>query len=323
MKTLLFGPQNVGKTSLMRTTCLGYSFIKVANLKPTKGISRENFVFRGLLDLSVWDAGGQERYLERYFSDSQKPVVFGEIDVAVFMVDATDDSINEKTREIFDDFLDAILEFSPDLFKVYILINKVDLENSKEDEIFKLLTEGLNPEIHKKCAFTPVSVKTGSAQHRLIEILDSSLQNSILEMQKLSKIRSIIEKVKSKVHFDVIVFNRPDGLIVSSTLSQGNKFDVEPLKYMTLELGSLESNIHSVFSKIMTLADRKVSPIELSMLVYEADDKIVVVKELSDDAVILLISPDKKKETYTEVITLLTQDIDDLKELRTILKHSK
>ena len=40
MKILLFGPQNAGKTSLMQTTCYGYDFMKVLNLKPTKGISK-------------------------------------------------------------------------------------------------------------------------------------------------------------------------------------------------------------------------------------------------------------------------------------------
>ncbi len=86
MKTIIFGPAAAGKTSLMKTTCLGYSFVKVANLKPTKGISRENFIFRGLLELNVWDAGGQSRYLEKYFSDSQKPIVFGDIDIKLFPI---------------------------------------------------------------------------------------------------------------------------------------------------------------------------------------------------------------------------------------------
>ena len=88
MKVLLFGPQNAGKTSLMRTTCLGYNFMKVLNLKPTKGVSRENFIFRGILELSVWDLGGQERYLERYFSESQRELIFSEVTAAVFMVDS-------------------------------------------------------------------------------------------------------------------------------------------------------------------------------------------------------------------------------------------
>ena len=62
--------------------------MKVANIKPTKGISRENFIFRGIMELTVWDAGGQERYLERYFSESQRELIFSEVTTAVFMVDS-------------------------------------------------------------------------------------------------------------------------------------------------------------------------------------------------------------------------------------------
>ena len=223
MKTLLFGPANAGKTSLMRTACLGYAFVKVSDLKPTKGISRENFIFRGLLELTIWDSGGQETYLDKYFND-QKDVVFSEVEIPIFMVDSC--VINPRMKEIFDLFLENLFEFSPDTEKVYVLLNKIDLDESKEDESFALLTEGLEPKILERCAFTPVSVKTGSAQHRLIEILDTCIQKSQLETQRLNNISSILEGLKEKLAYDIFLFNLPDGLVISSTLGA---FETEPL----------------------------------------------------------------------------------------------
>ena len=38
MKTLLFGPANAGKTTLMRTACLGYAFVKGLRWGYTLGI---------------------------------------------------------------------------------------------------------------------------------------------------------------------------------------------------------------------------------------------------------------------------------------------
>ncbi|MBD3254427.1 MAG: hypothetical protein GF383_05000, partial [Candidatus Lokiarchaeota archaeon] len=207
MKILLLGPAGAGKTSLLRTTCLGYNFMKVANLKPTKGISRENFIFRGIMELNVWDAGGQERYLERYFSESQRELIFSEITTAIFMVDATVE--DQRVREVFDKFLKFVFEFSPHIDKVYILLNKIDLPNSKEDSIFKKLSEGIDEDTRNKLAFTPVSVKEGSAQHRLIEILDYEIQRSTLSMQRLGKIRHLLDQLKMNTLSDYLLFNQP------------------------------------------------------------------------------------------------------------------
>ncbi|MHA2325410.1 MAG: ADP-ribosylation factor-like protein, partial [Promethearchaeota archaeon] len=195
MKVLLFGPAGAGKTSLMRTTCLGYNFMKVLNLKPTKGVSRENFIFRGILELSIWDLGGQERYLERYFSESQRELIFSEVTAAVFMVDSA--VIDGEVRDVFDNFLKYLFEFSPQIDQAYVLLNKVDLQDSKEDEYYEILSKELDGEYVKKSTFTPVSVKEGSAQHRLIEILDYEIQKNTLSMQRLGKLRHLLDELKT------------------------------------------------------------------------------------------------------------------------------
>ncbi len=297
MKVLLFGPSGVGKTSLMRTTCLGYSFVKVANLQPTKGISRENFIFRGLMEISLWDAGGQERYKERYFSEAQRPQVFGDCDVAIFMVDAINN--DPAVRREFDKFVASIKAFSPGLKTVNVLINKIDLEEAREDEVFEMLTKDLSPENHKMCTFTPVSVKEGSAQHRLIEILDSVLQQRSIEMQRMSRIRSSLDKMKVDTFAEYLLFNRPDGLIISSTLG---KLDTQPLKFLTFELGSLESNVHGIFSTIMELQQKKVAPLSISAVIYEAEDRFVIVREVSEHVIMMIITGDKEPKTVPNIL---------------------
>ena len=281
----------------MRTTCLGYNFMKVINLKPTRGISRENFIFRGLLEISVWDMGGQKQYLERYFSEKQRPIIFGDVDVAVFMVDATR---NERfVRETFDKFLEAIIQYTPKLDKIYVLLNKIDLEESIEDDIFELLTENLDSEYRKKCAFTPVSVKEGSAQHRLIEILDFEIQKSTISIQKLSGIRAILDSLKSETQANYLVFNRPDGLLVSSTFG---KFSLEPLEYIKFEIGTLDSNLYQIYQKIYQIENKtSISPLELSLIIYESEENYVLVKEISDKAVLMIITNNKENNMLNSI----------------------
>ena len=310
MKILLFGPQNAGKTSLMRTTCLGYNFMKVANLKPTKGISRENFIFRGIMELNVWDAGGQELYMERYFSENQRELIFSEVTTAIFMVDSA--VVDPKFSEILDKFLTYIFEFSPYIGKVYVLLNKIDLPESREEDIFKLLSDNLNDSIRDKIAFTPVSVKEGSAQHRLIEILDYEIQKSTLSMQRLGKIRYLLDQLKISTLSEYLLFNQPDGLLIASTFG---KFESEPLEFMKFEMGTLDSNLYQIYKRTMELLNiSNISPLALSTVVYESDICYVLVKEVTDSAVLMAVSKNKKPEVFSGVMNALTsEDFNSLK----------
>jgi small GTP-binding protein len=310
MKILLFGPQNAGKTSLMRTTCLGYNFMKVLNLKPTKGISRENFIFRGIMELNVWDAGGQERYMEQYFSEERRELIFSEVSTAIFMVESV--VLEERVKEIFDKFLKYIFEFSPKMDKIYVLLNKIDLQDSQEDKLYKILIDGLSDDLKEKIEFTPVSVKEGSAQHRLIEILDYEIQQNTLALQKLGKIRHLLDQLKVNTLSEYLLFNQPDGLLIASTLG---KVEIKPLQFMKFEIGTLDSNVYQIFTKIMELLSSNVSPLELSTVIYESDNNYILVKEVSNGSVLMAVTKNKKYEVFNSVLNVLTgKDFDNLKE---------
>lgn len=317
MKILLFGPAGAGKTSLMRTTCLGYNFMKVLNLKPTKGVSRENFIFRGIMELNVWDLGGQERYMERYFSESQRELIFSEATTAVFMVDSA--AIDFEVRDIFDKFLKYVFEFSPNISMIYVLLNKIDLQESKEDEYYEILTKNINGGLMEKISFTPVSVKEGSAQHRLIEILDFEIQKNTLSMQRLGKIRHLLDELKINTLSEYLLFNQPDGLVITSTFG---KFESKPLQFMKFEIGTLDSNIYSIYQQIMELQNvSNLSPLSLSTIIYESDNCWILIKEVINGAVLMAVTRNKKQEVFSSVMNALTGD--SFKNLKLYLKSSE
>ncbi|MFX1314992.1 MAG: ADP-ribosylation factor-like protein [Promethearchaeota archaeon] len=311
MKILLFGPAGAGKTSLMRTTCLGYNFMKVLNLKPTKGVSRENFIFRGIMELNVWDLGGQERYMERYFSESQRERIFSEATTAVFMVDSA--AVDPNVREIFNNFLKYLLEFSPNIENIYVLLNKIDLPESREDDYYKILTEDLSDEWMEKLAFTPVSVKEGSAQHRLIEVLDYEIQKNTLSMQRLGKIRYLLDQLKINTLSEYLLFNQPDGLLIASTFG---KLELKPLQFMKFEIGTLDSNIYNIYQQVMELQNiSNYSPLSLSTIVYESDSCYILVKELNSTTVLMAVTKNRKPEVFSNVMNALSgEEFENLKE---------
>ncbi|MBY9015287.1 MAG: hypothetical protein KGD68_06305 [Candidatus Lokiarchaeota archaeon] len=300
---MLFGPGGAGKTSLMRTTCLGYNFMKVLNLKPTKGVSRENFIFRGIMELSIWDLGGQQLYMDRYFSEKQRELVFSEVMTAVFMVDSVADE--PRLKEIFDNFLNYIFEFSPQVEKAYVLLNKIDLQESKEDEIYELLIKDLTDDLKSKVAFTPVSVKEGSAQHRLIEILDYKIQQNTLALQRLGKIRHMLDQMKVTTLSEYFLFNQPDGLLIASTLG---KFEHKPLQFLRFEIGSLDSNIYQIYTKIINLSNSAISPLELSTVIYESDNNYIFVREVSNGSVLMIFTKSKSEETFNTIINSINSE---------------
>ncbi len=275
--------------------------MKVLNLKPTKGISRENFIFRGIMELNVWDAGGQQRYMERYFSDTHRELIFSEVTTAIFMAEST--VVEDRVKDVFDKFLTYIFEFSPQTETVYVLLNKIDLQDSKEDELYNLLIKGIDSDLIEKLAFTPVSVKEGSAQHRLIEVLDFEIQKNTLALQRLGKIRHLLDQLKVNTLSEYLLFNQPDGLLIASTLG---KFEHKPLQFMKFEIGTLDSNVYQIFSKIMELMSTSISPLELTTVIYESESNYILVKEVSNGSVLMAVTHNKTNEVFSGVMETLT-----------------
>ncbi len=285
----------------MKTTCQGHSFLQTIDIPPTKGISRENYLFRGLLEISLWDAGGQQKYLERYFSQTQKEVIFSDVDIPVFMVDTSEDP---KDQQLFTSFLEAIFKYSPELEKVFVLLNKTDLKQAKPDLFYEELNSSLKPEYRDRVIFTPVSVKIGTAQHRLIEILDSSLQSSVIELEKLKNIRDILEEMKSQTNSEYFLFNHIDGLITASTVGA---ISSDPLNFLSLEIGAMESNIDSIVQKIQKRLGNLEEPIFLSFLLYETENYYVFLQEINDNAIMMVVTNEKS----SEIITIIKETLSN------------
>jgi len=134
VKIPVFGIQNAGKTSLIRS--LQQEFSAITKLKPTKGIDRQTLNLLGK-KISIWDLGGQKKYRDQYL-ERKAEVVFSDIDQTLFVLDIQDQDSFEDSINYFKDVRDKISKFSPDA-KVHILIHKFDPGMEQEPENMQML----------------------------------------------------------------------------------------------------------------------------------------------------------------------------------------
>ena len=217
-KVIVFGPAGVGKTSTVLTSFFGYPFEAVEKLQPTKGISIESVKFRGLVKISVWDCAGQEKYMSSHFSDLGRMRIFSEIDVAVFVMDASrDDTLDAK---FVDKFMEVVLDFNPDIEKVYIFINKMDIAPSDiNDKVMKLTNDIISKWKNGIVEIINCSVKLGTTRRQFIQVLDSILRKDKELVEKQKFFSECLLDFEDVVKGKFVLFHTPSMLMTASTYS--------------------------------------------------------------------------------------------------------
>ena len=164
-----------------------------------------------------------------------------------------------------------------------------------------------------------MSVKEGSAQHRLIEILDFEIQKNTLSLQRLGKIRHLLDELKINTISEYLLFNQPDGLLITSTFG---KFESKPLQFMKFEIGTLDSNIYNIYQQIMEFQSiTNLSPLKLSTVIYESEDCWILVKEVINGAVLMAVTRSKRPEVFSGVLGALNGE--PFNNLKIYLKSSE
>lgn len=146
LKVLFAGLHNSGKTTILLALQKKYS--QISSLKPTRGVERTGFDVLGL-DLKVWDLGGQEEFLKKYFE--KKEEYFSQTDVLFYVIDILD---SRKYYESLTYFLKIIEVFKTHgvMPKIVVFIHKIDPDIQNDN----IITENMQ-KIH--LLFTPEDVE--------------------------------------------------------------------------------------------------------------------------------------------------------------------
>ncbi|KAL5274321.1 RRAGB family protein [Megaselia abdita] len=134
-KVLLMGKSGSGKTSMRSIIFANYIARDTSRLGATIDVEHSHVRFLGNLVLNLWDCGGQESFMQQYFT-SQKNNIFQNVEVLIYVFDVESREIDRDVHH-YQSCLEALLCNSPNA-KIFCLIHKMDLvPEEQRDQIFK------------------------------------------------------------------------------------------------------------------------------------------------------------------------------------------
>ncbi len=148
-KVAVVGLDNAGKTAILSKFGGRLGINDLALIKPTKGVEHRH-IKTDVLDLYIWDFGGQKIFRDRYLKNPEK--YFLQVDLLMFVIDVQDSERFEEFFDYFEKVLDIIitLEETPYLL---VFIHKYDPDIKSKPDILlnvEFLKENLKEVFEKK-----------------------------------------------------------------------------------------------------------------------------------------------------------------------------
>jgi Ras-related GTP-binding protein A/B len=133
-KVLLMGRMGAGKTSMRSIIFANYLARDAYRITYTVDVNMSRVRFLGNLVLSLWDCGGQDKFMEQYFQ-SQRDQIFKETEVLIFVFDVTSKDF-KGDLDRFESCLEALRDLSENA-RIFCLIHKMDLlQEAQRENIF-------------------------------------------------------------------------------------------------------------------------------------------------------------------------------------------
>ncbi|XP_025844180.1 ras-related GTP-binding protein B isoform X1 [Vulpes vulpes] len=185
-----------------------YSLVDSVGNTKTFDVEHSHVRFLGNLVLNLWDCGGQDTFMENYFT-SQRDNIFRNVEVLIYVFDVESREL-EKDMHYYQSCLEAILQNSPDA-KIFCLVHKMDLvQEDQRDLIFKEREEDLRRLSRPlECA----CFRTSIWDETLYKAWSSIVYQLIPNVQQLEmNLRNFAEIIEAD---EVLLFERATFLVIS------------------------------------------------------------------------------------------------------------
>ncbi|KAM5221922.1 ras-related GTP-binding protein B [Ctenodactylus gundi] len=185
-----------------------YSLVDSVGNTKTFDVEHSHVRFLGNLVLNLWDCGGQDIFMENYFT-CQRDNIFRNVAVLIYVFDV-ESREHEKDMHYYQSCLEAILQNSP-AAKIFCLVHKMDLvQEDQRDLIFKEREEDLrrlSRPLECSCFRTSIWDET------VYKAWSSIVYQLIPNVQQLEmNLRNFAEIIEAD---EVLLFERATFLVIS------------------------------------------------------------------------------------------------------------
>lgn len=275
------GRSGSGKSSMRSIIFSNFSAFDTRRLGATIDVEHSHFRFLGNMTLNLWDCGGQDVFMENYFTN-QKDHIFKRVEVLIHVFDVESKEVG-KDIEIFTKSLSQLREFSPDA-KVFVLLHKIDLvQVERREELFKIMMAKLQ-DVSNPYGFRLTGFATSIWDESLYKAWSSIVCTLIPNMGQyelnLTKLQEIIEAQ------EIILFEKTTFLVICSSnngKSAGqltNKEGLDPKRFEKI------SNIMKNFKQSATKLKSQFKTLNLN-------DNLFIVELSSNLMIFVVMTPQK------------------------------
>ncbi len=269
------GLRSAGKTTLVKNVFEGKEWDEIKNLEPTEFVETVQYKYRGLLKVTIFDAGGQKQFIYSYFTDLWSNKIFSGVGVFIWVIDSSNPELFNEAKQELKKALKFLNDYSPNARK-FLIASKYDRHKMSLDQI-RMEFKDINLD-----EVSATSIPLGIAREIICTIIDYSLMDMFdTQIKKLEKILAKFNKNENALMSMLV--NKNDGLEIASAISIKK---INPkLKYLSMKtLYTPMEKAHSIFSSLkQETCDFLVSHLgDYFIVVFNLNQKIVQISVLEE-----------------------------------------
>lgn len=299
-KLLLMGRSGSGKSSMRSIIFSNYSAFDTRRLGATIDVEHSHLRFLGNMTLNLWDCGGQDVFMENYFT-KQKDHIFQMVQVLIHVFDVESQEVM-KDIEIFMRSLKQLKKYSPNS-KIFVLLHKMDLvQLDKRTELFEIMMNKLTGTAEQYGFPNIVGFATSIWDESLYkawsQIVCSLIPNMSIYHSNLIKFKNVLNA------YEIILFEKTTFLVICSSNNKsvgdngngngGGDGDDDRSNYKELGAIKIDPKRFEKISNIMKNYKQSCTKLKSGFKTLILNDSIYV-SEISSNMVCFIVLNDSKQ----------------------------